>query len=136
MQGQGCPRCNTYVSKGETEWLNCFDIQEQYRQTTIMIGKKKIKVDGFDPDTNTIYEFYGDYWHGNLEMFDPDIVNTRCDPHATMQKLYDETIARESLIKNAGYNLITIWENDWKALKKEHESNDKTNAPPSITFPT
>ena len=28
-------------------------------------------------------------------------------------------MAREQVIKNAGYKLITIWENDWKKQQKE-----------------
>jgi hypothetical protein len=27
-----------------------------------------LSLDGFDPRTNTIYEFYGDYWHGNPDI--------------------------------------------------------------------
>ena len=114
LTGQGCPNCSTYVSKGETAWLDSISVPQEHRQRTIMIGSKKVRVDAYNPETNTIYEFYGDYWHGNLRIFKPDLVNTRSTPHKTMQQLYDETISRETLIKNAGYNLITIWEDDWK----------------------
>ncbi len=34
-----------------------------------------------------------------------------------MKELYDNTLLRESLIKLAGYNLITMWESDWKKPK-------------------
>lgn len=31
---------------------------------------------------------------------------------------YSNTINKEQIIISAGYNLITIWESDWKNLKK------------------
>ena len=36
----------------------------------------------------------------------------------TFGELYDETIKRENIIKNAGYNLITIWESDYYKIIK------------------
>ena len=33
-------------------------------------------------------------------------------------ELYNETINREQIIKNNNYNLITIWENDFKKENK------------------
>lgn len=46
-------------------WLNLINIPKEKRQITISILNKKYKVDAFDDTTNTIYEFYGDFWHGN-----------------------------------------------------------------------
>lgn len=118
LYGNGCPNCRTYVSKPETEWLDSLSIAKECRQRTIMIGDKKIKVDAFNPDTNTIYEFYGDYWHGNPDVFNRNLINTRTNPNRSMKELYNNTIKKEKLIKKAGYNLITIWEHDWKLLKR------------------
>ena len=33
------------------------------------------KVDGYCYETNTVYEFHGDYWHGNPIVFDSDDTN-------------------------------------------------------------
>lgn len=115
LSGQGCPNCNTYVSKGEIDWLNSLSVPEEYRQKTIMLGTKKISVDAYDPETKTIYEFYGDYWHGNPNVFKPDLVNTRTNDNKTMSELYANTMSRETLIKDAGYKMVSIWESDWKA---------------------
>lgn len=115
--GHGCPLCYHFKSKGETEWLGSLDIPLECHQKSIMIGKKKIVVDAFDPTTNTIYEFYGDYWHGNPAVFESDGMNTRA--HKTFGTLHQSTLARESLIKQAGYNLVSIWESEWKDLKKK-----------------
>ena len=41
----------------------------KHREVTIHVGKKWFYVDGFDPITNTIYEFNGDSWHGNTNIY-------------------------------------------------------------------
>ncbi len=69
--------------------------------------------DGYCAETNTIYEFYGDYWHGNPSVvyeFD-DFNKTK---NQTTGELHQKTIVRENKIKELGYNLITMWENDFK----------------------
>lgn len=68
----------------------------------------KYKGDGYCAETNTIYEFYGDYWHGNPEIYKPDTVNVVVGK--IMRVLYENTITREELIKSMGYNIITMWE--------------------------
>jgi hypothetical protein len=77
-------------------------------------------VDGFDSETNTVYEFYGDYYHGNPKIYKKDDVNptTKC----SYGLLYENTQKREQDLKNAGYNVISVWESDWKILIKERGS--------------
>lgn len=111
LHGHGCPKCNYNISKSETEWLDSLNITNRF--VTLYIGKKKIIVDGFDPITNTIYEFYGDYWHGNPEIYNGEDYNQ--SNKITFGKLYENTIKREQIIKNAGYNLVCIWENEFKS---------------------
>src|SRR5690606_1937180 len=65
---------------------------------------KRLRSDGYNPKTNTIYEFYGDYWHGNLKVFAADQINDIVNN--TMQELYNHTITREDRIKELGYKLI------------------------------
>lgn len=73
-----------------------------------------IRVDGFCAETNTVYEFYGDYWHGNPAVFNPALFNTQ--KNKTMEELYNATIDREQHIRSLGYNLIVIWERDFVAM--------------------
>ena len=56
--------------------------------------------------------FIGDYFHGNCNIYEPEKFNptTKC----TMGELYDKTIKRQELIKEAGYNIVFIWESDYK----------------------
>jgi hypothetical protein len=127
LDGHGCSLCNTWVSKGETNWLNLLSVPIEYRQQAIF-SDRRYKVDAYDPTTNTIYEYYGDYWHGNPNVFPPDKINTRTSKNYTMAELYARTMAREELFKSEGYNLITIWEHDFK---QQQLDNEKTNPPNS-----
>ena len=86
----------------EKEWLDSLGITE--RQYPIA----NYKVDGYNPDTNTVYEFLGDYWHGNPEVYDPDDYNEKVGK--TFGQLFDETRERLERIKSLGYNIITKWE--------------------------
>jgi hypothetical protein len=119
LEGHNCPLCGSkYISKAENQWLDELGISTLYRQKWLKIGKRKISTDAYDPNTNTVYEFYGDYWHGNPIVFDPNDINHRKNPKKTFGELYHKTIEREELILSADYKLITIWEHDWKQIKK------------------
>ncbi|MGI0075886.1 MAG: DUF7487 domain-containing protein [Nitrosopumilaceae archaeon] len=78
------------------------------------IPNTKYFADGYCKKTNTIYEFYGDVFHGNPNLFRSDI---KCHPFnrdMTAGELYQKTIERENIIKSLGYNLETMWENECK----------------------
>jgi hypothetical protein len=117
LAGNGCKYCSNYISRGEAAWLNYLNVPEQYRQLTISANGRKYTFDGFDKDKNTIYEFNGDYWHGNPEIFDRNKINR--NNKETFGALYDKTIQRENELRALGYNLVVIWENDWKKIEKE-----------------
>jgi len=109
LNGSGCKKCVGRISKKETDWLDSFNIK--IRNKIIWLNSKKyIFADGLDEETNTIYEFYGDYWHGNPNVYDQD---KNCFTNQTFGDFYKRTIKREKLIKKAGYNLVTIWESDY-----------------------
>lgn len=113
--GQGCPKCNHIVSKAEIEWLDSLSIPEEFRHKTIKIGGKNFMVDAFDSNTNSIYEFYGDYWHGNPKKYDPKDINLTVKK--TFGNLYQKTVNREIKLKNAGYSVISMWESDFRSMK-------------------
>jgi hypothetical protein len=122
LQGVGCGRCKLFISKPETEWLNWLNVpnSSNNRQIKLKINGKRIKVDGFIPETNTIYEFWGDYWHGNPTVFDSNKIHPVIK--ITYQELLDRTNEKRKLITSAGYNLVDIWENDWNRIKQQKVS--------------
>lgn len=96
-------------SSKEIKWLNDIGIpcDNAHRQVLILT----YHVDGFDPNTNTVYEFLGDFWHGNLNHYNPSDINP-CNK-CSYKQLYDQTFIRLNNIKNAGYNVIYIWESEY-----------------------
>ncbi len=84
------------------------------------IGDRFFKFDAYDPITNTVYEHLGDFWHGNPNSkFKSDDMNPK--NKKSYGALYKEWLEKERIIKLAGYNLITIWESDWLAQKKNNK---------------
>jgi hypothetical protein len=112
-----CSRCasNGY-SKSQIKWLTEIEEKESIiiQHACKLDGEFKIlgigKVDGYCKETNTVYEFHGNYWHGNPLMFDKN------EENPTVKKsygyLYEKTILRDNAIRELGYNLITKRESD------------------------
>lgn len=63
-------------------------------------------VDGYDPMQKTVFQFHGCYFHG-------------CPSHCkrdNQSELYENTMKRDKKIKDAGYELVVMWEcnfSDW-----------------------
>ncbi len=116
LQSHGCPSCGYTTSKSEIMWLNFLNLPDdkEHRHVYIKIKDRKrgFNVDGFDPLTNTVYEFYGDFWHGNPKKYKPNDINSAT--HCTFGALYYKTLAKEQILKQAGYNVVSIWESDFK----------------------
>lgn len=124
----GCPVCaKSGFSNMCIEWLNSImrehniHIQHAYNGGEYTIPGTKIRVDGYCKESNTVYEFHGDKWHGNLDVCAP---NEKCHPYnkqLTAKQLHDTTTARECVIKDQGYNLVVMWEHDFKKGQYEHK---------------
>ena len=111
---EGCSKCiPNSVSKPEVEFMKHIGISENTRQHPICPG---CVVDGYDPPTNTVYEFLGDYWHGNPKIYPSEKLNK--NTNSTFGKLYEKTFSRFNDISKLGCTIKYIWESDWKTWKK------------------
>lgn len=122
----GCQRCCfNKGSKVALEWLKSIEEREGIIiQCSISpMGEFRIrtpngrhyKADGYHASTNTIYEYYGDYWHGNPKIYNlSDINKTKKKSYG---ELYQRTIDRENYIKSLGYNLVIKWGTDFDVHK-------------------
>lgn len=115
LKGRGCPKCANVISKPEIKWLNTLKIPEEFRQYRLKIDNKKIKVDGIDLENKIVYEFLGDYWHGNPAVFDKNKLHPLLKK--TYSQLHKETFARIRKIRKLGYKVVYIWENNWNKRK-------------------
>ena len=123
LKGQGCNRCTSNISKMENEWLDYLKIPSNCRQQYLPINNKRFYVDGLDVDNKIVYEFYGDFWHGNPKVYNEN--NKNRVTGKTFGYLYNKTLEKERVLKNAGYSINSIWELDWKALKKNGFKYDR-----------
>lgn len=105
MRGRGCKRCSDKFGILENIWLDDNNIKNRQ----VRIGR--YIVDGYDTETNTIYEFNGDYWHGNPYKYKKDDINPSCKK--SFGELYRKTIDKERTLLNKGYNIISIWESEY-----------------------
>ena len=128
FKGSGCPKCSssTAVSRKEVVWLDQLEGITAEQETALTETKSAIKllrqhrigrykVDGFDPETNTVYEFLGDFWHGNPDKFSPEEVNPVTKKK--YGKLYTEWQLRKKSLQKQGYTVVEMWESDFDKKK-------------------
>jgi hypothetical protein len=109
---RGCQQCgNGPVSSMSQAWLDSLAIPLDQREVLIRTTHRNFKVDGFDRSTNTVFEFFGDYWHGNPNVYDSADMNTRVG--CSFGVLYEGTMQRITELKSAGYKVVYIWEHDF-----------------------
>ena len=101
-------------SKMSIMWLNYMSKDKNIQhalyggEKELTIGDKTYKVDGFCEETNTVYEFYGCFWHGYPSCYKSNIVNSK--NQKDMGTLNDQTIEKRETIKKAGYKHVSIYE--------------------------
>ena len=104
-----------YVKHGtsllENRTLDALGIK--VRSKVIIVFGKTYVVDGFIPETNTIIEINGSYWHGDLRVYKPNGYNVQCKK--TFAQLNYETRAKYQLWKDCGYRVLYAWEKDLNA---------------------
>lgn len=127
LSGSGCYKCWTRSSKMAIGWLDFTAIQIGFPIQHAENGgefffpfDRRQRADGYCLEIDTVFEFNGDLWHGNPDVFDQSKKNPFIDK--TYGELYAKTVAREQLIRDNGFNLVVMWEFRWvkglKAVKK------------------
>lgn len=122
LTGRKCKSCvKSNYSKAAIEYLNYISEIDNITIKHAENGGEFIidgigKADGYCEETNTIYEFHGDFWHGNPDLYNETEINKVNGK--SFKVLYENTIAREQAIKDLGFNIIVMWENDWRLFTK------------------
>lgn len=114
LNGTNCIKCTNKVSKPSNEWLDSLNNSNIIPEYTLPEYKRR-KVDGYDPTTNTVYQFHGSYYHGDPRAFSPYLLNKKLK--RTHGELYQETKVKDFQLLCYGYNLVVMWEYDWVELK-------------------
>lgn len=110
-------------SKKAFGWLEWVQLTQGVRLKTALNGQEvriahDILVDGFDENTNTVYEFYGCYWHQCRNCFPIQAHKDVSDTNLNYSLRYDSTIARSYQIKRLGFNLVEMWECEFDKILK------------------
>jgi hypothetical protein len=100
---------NIRQSKKALMWLvhrertdECAILREQ-----MLSELPRLSVDGFCPETRTVYEFMGCYYHGHTCQPFRDVTTAVGD---TLAERYERTMARKEQIAGAGYRVEVQWE--------------------------
>ena len=123
LKSRECPKCYPQHSKIQIHWLHYIQMTNSYTihhaesdNGEYKIPETNYKVDGYCKETNTVYEFHGDFWHGNPKRFNPN--DTNRITKTTFGELYQRTQKKKYKIQELGYNYVEMWEHDWKRAIK------------------
>ena len=109
-------------SRGQIEWLEYLacstpDMRHQLNHVDgeFIIPRTRYKADGYSVAENCIYEYHGDFWHGNLNIYDKNSMHpiTR----TTYGDLWEKTLKKQRCCENDGFTVHYIWESDWNRGK-------------------
>lgn len=108
--GKGCIKCSTSVSRKESKWLDYLQVpnDSKHRNVLIHIGDFKFNIDGYYGDAKIIYEFLGDYWHGNPTIYNPLDINTSCKK--SFGYLFKNTVYKIKILRSYGFKVVCMWE--------------------------
>lgn len=123
-----CPECSKAVrtSKVAERWLKKVErtfkikLEREFRFTYPFEGRtKSVRVDGYHVASNTVFEFYGDAYHGNPEIHKPSDRIHPYDKKVTAKHLYQRDKRREAaLVKYHGVNFVCMREHDWHHFQR------------------
>lgn len=116
-RGDNCPYCRTISSSNNSqEWLDSLNIPHLIREYRLP-ENRLIPVDGYDPSTNTVYQFHGSYWHSDPRVFDWEKMHGHLE--ITHKENYENSNKKDQQLLDWGYNLVVMLEYDWENLKRQ-----------------
>ena len=77
-----------------------------------------VPVDGYHPETHTVFQYYGCHWHGcpkcyHTEAQQNEVVNRDKKGKAITRKVaYELTLARTKFLRDSGYTVVEKWEHE------------------------
>lgn len=107
LQKNGCIKCGNNTSIDGNNFIKSFNNDNIIIENIMKIGGQRFKVDGFDPTTNTIYEYFGSFWHGHPDR--KDLIGLHPFYKITYDELYQKTLNRIQHFKDNGYNIVYKW---------------------------
>jgi hypothetical protein len=102
------------------EWLEYLRQYEGIKNIRHAMNGGEVKignffVDGFADDT--VYEYYGCFFHGCKNCFDGQLCNP--DTKKRLIQSYTMTMKRERWLRDNGYKVRSIWGCEWRKIKSD-----------------
>jgi G:T-mismatch repair DNA endonuclease (very short patch repair protein) len=98
-----------YISKAQTAIYEMLKIYGY--ELEILIPGSGLTADILNIDKKIIVEYNGDFWHCNPKLYAPDYFHPILK--MTAKEKWSKDMRRKFLLRNLGYHIITIWENEW-----------------------
>ena len=103
----GCPKCGFNISIDGDNFIKSFNNDNIIPEKVLNINNKRFKVDGYDPTTKTIYEYFGSFWHGHPDR--KDLVGINPHNKIPYTELYQKTLDRIKWFEDNDYKIIYKW---------------------------
>ncbi len=110
-------------SYGQLEWLDYIKVStpDIHHVCSNENGEFKIPnssyyADGYSESQNCVYEYHGDFWHGNPEIYNQEDINPISKK--SYGELYDKTTKKKNFCEESGFKYKFIWESKW--LRGKH----------------
>ena len=119
---------NQNHSKKALQWLEFLSHKDKVKLKHARNGGEQIiaglLVDGFDEETNTVYQFSGDFWHGCPICYKPKTINKV--KLKSMGSIYKQHLKNMNKLKSCLHNgkkitVIEMWECTFDKMCKENE---------------
>jgi len=105
-------------STGSIEWLEYMKVSfpdmrhiMNHDAGEFIIPNSTFKADGFSMKDNMIFEYHGDFWHGNPKIYNPSDINQKAKK--TYGELYENTLYKQQFCKKTGFEYKSIWDSEW-----------------------
>ena len=105
-------------SRGQIQWLEYLmvstpDIRYALHEGGEMkIPNSRYLADGYSEVENCIYEYHGDFWHGNPLIYPSLEINPVSK--VTYGELYEKTLKKQKHCEEeCGYRYYFVWESEW-----------------------
>ena len=136
-------RCCTNQSRVALEWLHWQEnrllkysdirhpssvgirLQHVANQGEYLIPNSRYTVDGYDAQTNTVYELHGCFWHGCPECYPNRSESHRRLEDRPMDEVYSCTQKKLQFQRDKSYNVIETSECEWSKMKKRREKKER-----------
>jgi aromatic ring-cleaving dioxygenase len=105
-------------SLGQIEWLEYIKVStpdirhvRNNKNGEFKIPNSNYLADGYSENKNCIYEYHGDFWHGNINIYNPKDINP-CTK-TSYDQLYNNTLNKQIFCEKEGFIYKYIWESEW-----------------------